>query len=330
MQDSLPLKNIGLGEREIIAVLRAKFDTRPSLPMGFDDDVASYPIGRSRQLVVKTDMLVGRTDVPPGMTIRQAARKSVVATMSDFAAKGVKPIMLMIGLGLTPPVKLRTVNEIARGLSEAAQEYDCRIIGGDTSETKDLIIDCIGLGLAGNGKIIPRSGAKPGDIVAVTGDFGRTTAGLQIMNSKNKREIREYPTLVQAVLRPSARLQMGLRLARTGYVNGSIDSSDGLAWSLSEIARLSRVNFVIERVPVAKAAEKFANAHRLDPEEMALYGGEEYELVLAISKDRFEPMRNLVPGLRKIGRVEKGPGRVSLVKNKELVSIEPRGYQHFQ
>lgn len=324
------MKNIGLSEREIIAVLRAEFEIKPRLPLGFDDDVASYPIGKSRQLVVKTDMLVGRTDVPPGMTIRQAARKSVVATISDFAAKGVKPIVLMIGLGLTPPVKLRTVSEIARGLGEAAQEYGCRIIGGDTSETKDLIIDCVGLGLAGNGKIIPRNGAKPGDIVAVTGDFGKTTAGLQILNSKSKKEIGEYPTLVQAILRPTARLQVGLRLAKTGYVNGSIDSSDGLAWSLSEIARLSKVNIVIEKVPVAKAAEKFANVHRLDLEEMTFYGGEEYELVLAISKDRFDSMKDLVPGLRKIGRVEKGPGKVSLVKNTGLVSIEPRGYQHFE
>ena len=324
------MKNIGLSEREIIAVLKAEFDTKPRLPLGFDDDVASYPIGKTRQLVVKTDMLVGRTDVPPGMTIRQAARKSVVATISDFAAKGVKPMLLMIGLGLTRPVKPRTVSEIARGLGEAAQEYGCRIIGGDTSETNDLIIDCIGLGLAGKGQIIPRNGAKPGDIVAVTGHFGRTAAGLQILNSKSKKEIREYSSLVQAVLRPTAQLQAGLRLAKTGYVNSSIDSSDGLAWSLSEIARLGRVNIIIDKVPVAKAAEKFASFHRLDPEEMALHGGEEYELVCTISRNRFDSVTKLIPSLRKIGRVEKGPGGVSLVKNTRVVSIEPRGYQHFE
>jgi thiamine-monophosphate kinase len=324
------MKRIGLNEREIIAVLREQFETKPRLPLGFEDDVASYPFVKTKELVVKTDMLVGGTDVPPGMTVRQAARKAVVATVSDFAAKGVSPRILMIGLGLAPPVKLRTVREIAHGLGEAAREYGCRIIGGDTSETSDLIIDCIGIGLARNGRVIPRNGAKPGDVVAVTGDFGRTVAGFQILISKSKKEERKYPTLVRAVVHPTAQLHVGLGLAKTGYVNSSIDSSDGLAWSLSEIARLGRVNIVIEKVPIAKTAEEFAKEHRLDSEKMALYGGEEYELVLTISRDRFESVRNRVPGLRKIGRVEKGSGRVSLVKNAQLVSIEPRGYQHFR
>ena len=324
------MKRIGLNEREIITVLREQFETKSRLPLGFDDDVASYLFGKTEQLVVKTDMLVGGTDVPPGMTVRQAARKAVVATVSDFAAKGVKPIVLMIGLGLAPPVKLRTVREIARGLNEASREYGCRIIGGDTSETGDLIIDCMGIGLAKNGKVIPRNGAKAGDIVAVTGDFGKTVAGLQILLSKTKKQRRLYPTLIQSVLHPTAQLNEGLRLAKTGYVNSSIDSSDGLAWSLSEIAKLSKVNIVIEKVPVANDAEMFARVHRLDPEEMALYGGEEYELVLTISAARFESVANLIPGLRKIGRVEKGPGRISLVKDTGLVSVEPRGYQHFE
>lgn len=322
------MKRIGLTEREIVAVLREKFETKPRLPLGFDDDVACFPFGKSHQLVVKTDMLVGRTDIPPGMTVRQAARKAVVATVSDFAAKGVKPIILMIGLGLAPPVKLGTVREIALGLGEAAREYGCRIIGGDTSETEDLIVDCMGIGLARNGKVIPRNGAKPGDIVAVTGDFGRTVAGLQLLISKKNE--RKYRSLVKAVVHPAAKLRVGLKLAKTGYVNSSIDSSDGLAWSLSEIARLSSVNIVIERVPVARATRQFANEHRLDPEEIALYGGEEYELVLTISGDRFESLRNLVPSLSKIGRVERGTGRISLVKNARLVPIEPRGYQHFE
>jgi thiamine-monophosphate kinase len=324
------MKRVGLNEREIIAVLKELFETKPRLPLGFDDDLASYPFGKGQQVIVKTDMLVGGTDVPPGMTVRQAARKAVVATVSDFAAKGVKPRILMIGLGLSPPVKLRTVKEIGRGLGEGAREYGCRIIGGDTSETSDLIIDCIGIGLARNGKIIPRNGAIPGDIVAVTGDFGRTVTGLRILTSKSKKEKRKYPTLVHAVLHPTAQLRLGLRLAKTGYVNSSIDSSDGLAWSLSEIAKVSRVNIVIEKVPIAKTAKEFANKHRLDPEEIALYGGEEYELVMTISRDQFESMKNRAPGLRKIGRVEKGPGKVSLVKNGQLVIIEPRGYQHFE
>src|SRR5713226_9256192 len=136
----------GLTEREIIGVLKRRFDSKPKLPLGFDDDVAAFPISRSRLLVLKTDMFVGSTDVPPGMTLGQAARKAVVAKVSDFAAKGVQPRGLLVSLGLAPPVSRSIVNEIASGLEKGAREYHCRIIGGDTSETDDLVIDCVGFG----------------------------------------------------------------------------------------------------------------------------------------------------------------------------------------
>src|SRR2546427_8572762 len=117
----------GLTEREIIGVLRRRLDSQPKLPLRLDDDVAAFPISRRRLVVLKTDMLVGSTDVPPGMTLGQAARKAVVATVSDFAAKGVQPRGLLVSLGLAAPVRLAKVLEIASGLAEGAREYDCRI-----------------------------------------------------------------------------------------------------------------------------------------------------------------------------------------------------------
>src|SRR5256886_3013319 len=176
-----------LTEREVTGILKRRFESKPKLPLGFDDDVAAFPMSRRRLVVLKTDMLVGHTDVPPGMTLGQAARKAVVATVSDFAAKGVQPEGLLISLGLVPPVRLSTVNEIVAGLEKGAREYHCRIIGGDTSETDDLVIYCIGFWVSAAGRILRRDGAKPGDIVAVTRDFGRTTAGLQILLGKKRR-----------------------------------------------------------------------------------------------------------------------------------------------
>src|SRR5260370_27553800 len=164
----------GLTEREIVRVLKRRFDSKPKLPLGFDDDVATFPMSQRTEVVLKTDMLVGSTDVPPGMTLRQAARKAVVATVSDFAAKGVRPKALLVSLGLTSPVKRTMVVELGQGLSQGAREYGCPIIGGDTSESNDLIIDCIGFGLAKFQSILRRDGARPGEIIAVTVDFGRT------------------------------------------------------------------------------------------------------------------------------------------------------------
>lgn len=320
----------GLTEREIVDILRRRFDLDRELPLGFDDDVAAFPMSRNKLVALKTDMLVGSTDVPPGMTLAQAARKGVVATISDFAAKGVRPRGLLVSLGLAPPVSSSTVNEIAFGLKNAAREYQCRIIGGDTSETDELIIDCVGFGFTEARSIIRRDGAKPGDIVAVTGHFGRTTAGLRILLGGKKPWPRRFSKLVYSILHPSARLEAGLKLARTGFVNSSIDSSDGLAWSLHEIARLSTVSIVLERIPVAREVEAFAKEVGVATNDLALFGGEEYELVLTIQKDRFADVKRKVPSLLRIGTVEKGNGEVSARFGDRVVSVEPRGYEHFR
>ena len=318
----------GLTERQIIEVLRHRFDSKPKLPLGFEDDVAAFPISGHRLVVLKTDMLVGKTDVPPGMTLSQAARKAVVATVSDFAAKGVRPEGLLISLGLAPPVALSTVNGIASGLIDGAREYGCRIIGGDTSETDDLVIDCIGFGIADTGMILRRDRAKPGDAVAVTGDFGRTAAGLQILLGERKPWPRRFANLTTSVLHPMAKLETGLKLAQTGFVSSSIDSSDGLAWSLHEIARLSQVDIVLESIPVAPDVRTFAREQGLVPEELALFGGEEYELVLTIKKDRFASVRREVPSLRRIGDVKRGLGDVIARSGGKTRKVEPRGYEH--
>src|SRR5713226_3746288 len=99
------------GEREIIRRLTSRFFTKPGLPLGFEDDVSVFPFSKRRWIVLKTDLLVASTDVPPGMTFRQAARKAVVATVSDFAAKGIRPRGLLISLGLTSPVRASIVDE---------------------------------------------------------------------------------------------------------------------------------------------------------------------------------------------------------------------------
>src|SRR5947208_15265713 len=94
----------GLTEREIIGIFKRRFDFGPKLPLGFDDDVAAFPTSQDRLVVLKTDMLVGSTDVPRGMTLRQAARKAVVATVRDFAAKGVQPRGLLVVVIMPPRV----------------------------------------------------------------------------------------------------------------------------------------------------------------------------------------------------------------------------------
>jgi thiamine-monophosphate kinase len=322
-----------LGERRIIEIIQNSLDLMPKMPIRFGDDVSAYDLGNGSLAVLKTDMLVDKTDVPPKMSFWQAARKAVVMNISDFAAKGVKPLAILVSLGL--PKKLATKNnieKIAKGLNAGAREYDAYVIGGDTNEASDLVISLSLFGIAKKNEIMLRSGAKPGDIVAVTGSFGKTSAGLKILLNglKASRETRRI--LVDSVLMPHARLKEGLALSKTKGVAAAIDSSDGLAWSLHEIAKASSVGFLIDELPVAEKVEKFAKVNKLSFSELALYGGEEYELVLTIKPrlwDKAQKAAGEVDGkLVKIGKVT-GEKQVLFEVDGKKQAIEARGWEHF-
>ncbi len=179
----------GLTETQIIRILTNQFSGQSGVPLDFDDDVSAIPFSSKNWIIVKTDMLVGSTDIPPGMTVQEAARKAVVATVSDFAAKGVRPRALMVSLGLPAPAKEKTVQDVARGLGRAAREYKCKIIGGDTNQANDLVIDIAGIGFANPKTLVRRNGARPGDIIAVTGPFGKASAGLRILMARGKKDL---------------------------------------------------------------------------------------------------------------------------------------------
>jgi len=322
-----------LGEREIIELIRSRLSIMPDSPVSFGDDVAGVQIGKGRVAVLKTDMLVGRTDVPRGMSLWQAARKAVVMNISDFAAKGVEPVALLVSLGLPRGLMRKDVEEIARGLNTGAREYGAYIIGGDTSEASELVIAVSVFGTAERKALMLRSGAKAGDIVAVTGFFGKTAAGLRLLldGFVVSKELREV--LLSAVCMPQARLREGLALRGSGAVSASIDSSDGLAWSLNELAQMSGVGFVVNSVPIADEVRRFAEFNRLDPLELALYGGEEYELVVTVKPKQWVKAETAVEAvggcLLPIGKVTRDRQVVADVDGKKRV-VEARGWEHFK
>jgi len=333
--EAWPVKKNGtLGEREIIEIIQRQLARMPKMPIPFGDDVAAVDLGNGELAVLKTDMLVGKTDVPKAMGLWQAARKAVVMNISDFAAKGVRPQALMASVGLPRGLGRTDIEEIGKGLNAGAREYDAYIIGGDTGEASDLIISISVFGTAGRAGVTRRGGAKPGNIVAVTGPFGKTAAGLKILTAGAQTTTKEtWDNLVESVLMPRARLREGLTLAKTGAVTAAIDSSDGLAWSLHEIARASDIGFVINKLPTAKEVQAFAKSNKLDPAELTLYGGEEYELVLTIEKKRWqkakEAAENVGCELLPIGRVTTERS-IILDVNRKKCAIEARGYEHFK
>jgi thiamine-monophosphate kinase len=242
-------------------------------------------------------------------------------------------LVVLVSLGLPKGLAERDVKEIGAGLNAGAREYGAYIIGGDTSEASDLVISISLFGIAEKDEVTLRSGAKPGDLVAVTGFFGKTSAGLKILLKHLEASKKVRKILLDSVLMPSARLKEGLVLSQIGTVTAAIDSSDGLAWSLHELARASNVGFLINRLPIAEEVEEFAESNSLDAQELALYGGEEYELVLTIKPrlwEKAEKALNDVGGtLLCIGKVT-SEKQILLETNKKRSVIEPRGWEHFK
>ncbi len=326
-------RNAKLGERRIIEIIQSRLTAMEGMPIPFGDDVSAYDIGKGDLAILKTDMLVDKTDVPKGMTLKQAARKAVVMNVSDFAAKGVKPLAILVSLGLPSKMTSEDIEEIGDGLNSGAREYGAYVVGGDTGEASDIVITLSVFGTAKKKDLMLRSGARPGDRVAITGFFGKPAAGLRILlqDVGTPESIRKV--LVESVLMPNARLKEGLALSQTKAVTSSIDSSDGLAWSLHEIAVASKVGFLINRSPIAKEVKRFAENNKLDPLELTLHGGEEYELVVTVKPKLWsraaEAVRRTGGELLQIGKVTSEKS-ILLEMNGKKRAIEPRGYEHFR
>jgi thiamine-monophosphate kinase len=236
-----------LDESEIIKKFQSVFGEKDFV----SEDVESFSVGKTR-VIVKVDTLVESTDIPPQMSLKDAARKSIVASVSDFASKGVKPEFGIISFNLPATISEREISEIAQGVKRASHEFGVKILGGDTNQGKELVFHVC---LFGSAKKIPkREGAKPGDLIFASGPFGLTGAGLQILLKKIKANDGFAKAAIKSVLRPSPRLKFGLKAS--SYFTSSMDSSDGLSATLNEMARQSKCKFVVENIPFKKGVEK--------------------------------------------------------------------------
>jgi thiamine-monophosphate kinase len=253
--------------------------------------------------------------------------------VSDFASKGVQPIAALVSLGLPRGCVRKDIEEISSGLNVGAREYGAYIVGGDTGEASDLIIAVSLYGTAKKKSLMLRSGAKPGDILAVTGLFGKSAAGLRLLARKCSAPANLREVLLSAVCMPKARLKEGLALSHSGVASASIDSSDGLAWSLHELAKKSNVGFTVNSIPVAEEVRRFAESNNFDPMELALYGGEEYELVVTINAKGWNKAKASVQAVGgyifPIGEATKDK-QITLDVKGQKSAIAARGWEHFK
>jgi thiamine-monophosphate kinase len=288
----------------------------------------SFKIGKKR-LIVKVDTLVESTDLPPEMELIDAARKSIVSCVSDFAAKGVRPIFGIISLTIPKKLSRSNIESLAKGFQRAAREFELKILGGDTNEGKELVINFSLFGISE--KIVNRKGAKANHVIITSGPFGYSAAGLSIL-LKNKKSSRKFGTKAKnAVFKPNCRLMFGLK--NKNYFSSSMDSSDGLSTTLNEMSNQSKKKFVITRMPSENDVFDFASSSRLNANDLILNGGEEYEIVATVNASNLPKIKKYAKNHRmklyEIGYVTKGKG-VFYKKDGKLVRIKDKGWQHLQ
>jgi len=292
------------------------------LPIG--DDAAALSFNGT--LVTSVDMLVEETDVPPGMTMYQAGWKAVVSAVSDLAAKGAAPKYLLVSLGLKPSTDLEDFKQLIAGLYEAAVRYNAAIVGGDINSSSSNVFSVTAIGEAD--KLIPRDGAKPGDLLAVTGYFGKTYAGLHALLNKRSAD----NSLLESILKPIAKVREGIAIARSGYASSSIDSSDGLAESLYLLSEASGVGFEVREMPLDPIARDYCSKNDLDVFDATFYGGEEYEIVFTFkreySREMEETLKNVGSSLLVIGEAIEQQVVRFVSQDVEKI-IERKGWQHF-
>jgi thiamine-monophosphate kinase len=321
----------GSGEDAAVARIAARFARAsggpPSGEVWIGDDAAVVGVCGTR-LVLATDAAVGGVHADLSLvSLSDLGWKALAATLSDVAAVGGRPSHVLVTFCVPPGTDL---DLLADGVAEAAERWDCTVVGGDVTASSQVMVSAFATGvLDGPAPPVLRSGAKAGDRLFVTGPLGAAAAGLRVLRARraglrtSQMDRRSGPpddardlALVVAHRRPVARVDEGIAARSAGAI-AMIDISDGLSIDLHRLADASEVGFALERVPVAPGAT----------EEEALAGGEDYELVVATPDPGALRAAFAAAGLRtpvEIGRCDADPS----VRELHGAPLARAGYEH--
>ncbi|MDD3042282.1 MAG: thiamine-phosphate kinase [Methanosarcinaceae archaeon] len=326
-----------IGERALISCLTEIFKPAPSGKEGpafqeviagaGSDDCAVLDLEGEECLVATTDMLHRTTDFPEEMTPWQMGWMSAAVNLSDIAAMGARPIGLLMAIGMPATTEIAFVEALAKGMKACAEFCETSVIGGDIDTHDELTITGTALGKAKKTRVLSRSGAKPGDLVCVSGYTGSAGAALEALLGK----IEASEKLLKSLLEPVPRTKEAQKLAASGAVTSMMDTSDGLAMSLHELAKASKVGFRIkeEALPIEEEVIAFAAS----PDKLlnlALYTGGDFELLFTVSPEHLTKVQDICK-LSIIGKTTAKEEGILLERaDGGTARIEQKGYQQLK
>ena len=332
------------GEFGLIKHLTENFSfDNDSTEVSIGDDAAVINPGNQR-VVVTTDVLAEGVHFNLGyVPLKHLGYKAVVINLSDIAAMNAVPTQILVSLAISNRFPVEALEEIYAGIALACKRYKVDLVGGDTtSSNSGLVMSITAIGLENSENIVKRNGAKPNDLLVVTGDLGGAYLGLQILerehavflaNPNMQPEMEGYDYILEKQLKPEARTDIKKTLEELGVKPTSmIDVSDGLSSEILHLSDQSKVGFRLyeEKIPMDSLTISTAEELNLNPAMCAMNGGEDYELLFTIAPEDFEKIRNH-PDFSIIGHaVELDQGNYLVARgSNELIALNAQGWDAF-
>lgn len=322
-------------EFEFIEKIRRQKDFS-SIKTGIGDDCAVISKDSKTDLVITTDLLVEDIDFRLDWTIPEfLGHKSLAVSLSDVASMGANPVWAMLSIGIPEKIwKAGFVEKFYEGWFALAEKFGVILIGGDVSKTPDkIVVDSIVAGEVKKNKAILRSGAKPGDLIFVTGQLGGAAGGLQLLKkgerfdfeSKNKIQ-----NLISRHLKPNPRIEIGKILAEKKLATAMIDLSDGLSGDLAHLCRESQVGAKIfkDKIPID---ENLKNENSDLSFSLALNGGEDFELLFTLNPKKIFQLEKSLQNFTfsRIGEINGNPEKIELISKTKSEILKAKSFRHF-
>ena len=329
-----------LGEFGLIDHLTRNFQiTSENTLKGIGDDAAVLDF-KDEKVIVTTDLLVEGVHFDLAyMPLKHLGYKAVMVNLSDVYAMNAMPKQITVSIAVSNRFPVEALEELYSGIELAAKIYKVDVVGGDTSSsTSGLIISVTALGGAREEEIVYRSGAKPNDLLIVTGDLGAAYMGLQVLerekqvfkvNPNSQPDLDQYTYLIERQLKPEARKDIPpLFKALDVKPTSMIDISDGLSSEIIHLCKNSKTGVYLyeEKIPLDPAVISVCEEFELDSTTIALSGGEDYELLFTLDQKDYEKVKGN-PNFTVIGHMaEEHEGMHLVTRANQKIALIARGW----
>ena len=332
-----------LGEFGLIEHLTKNFEIKhKSTIKGVGDDAAVMDF-KNKKVVLTTDLLVEGVHFDLSyMPLKHLGYKAVIANLSDVYAMNATATQITISIAISNRFPLEAIEELYAGIELASKIYNVDVVGGDTtSSNTGLLISISALGKANEDDLVYRSGAKPNDLLVVTGDLGGAYMGLQILerekevykvNPNNQPDLDQYSYIIERQLKPEARKDI-VKLLKDLDVKPTsmIDISDGLSSEIIHLCKQSKegCDLYEDKIPLDPQVISTSEEFKMDSTMIALSGGEDYELLMTISQEDF-PKIKANPNLTVIGyMIDESVGMNLVTRAETKIPLTAQGWNSF-